>query len=98
MRGAGLLKAWLAESGRSLSEIGRACGVGKVAVWLWVHGRSRPTPERRRVLSRLSCGAVCVDSWDEADELRERFEIVGEEPRTMQLRPGRPELPIVEDE
>lgn len=31
-------------------------------------------------------------------ELREGFEIVGEEPRTMQLRPGRPELPIVEDE
>lgn len=33
-----------------------------------------------------------------ATELREGFEIVGEEPRTMQLRPGRPELPIVEDE
>lgn len=48
-----------------------------------------------RCTGSVSLGRCCEMS---ATELRERFEMVGEEPRTMQLRPGRPELPIVEDE
>lgn len=76
-RGRKLLLQWVSEdpAGRTQTAIGRALGVTQPSVADWMSGKSRPKPDQRVGLERLSGGAIERDSWMTPGE-RKRLDAV----------------------
>jgi predicted transcriptional regulator len=65
-----LLSAFLAENGINPNGAAEELGVSRTAVDKWLTGAARPTAKRQDQIERWSAGAVPVQSWMTAAEVR----------------------------